>query len=89
MFVYHLFYSVKGYPTVDGRAEAVGVTFAHFTPPTDCSYSSALVTNNPLSPDAVHPLEINNVIQIDVTHENLVHFYDPDPNWIVQEVSSC
>lgn len=78
---------MKGYPTVDGKAEASGITFAHFIPPSDCSYSSALICNNPLSPDAVHPLEISGVTKINVTQEGLIHFYDPNPDWIVQEVS--
>ena len=78
---------MKGYPTVDGYAEASGITFAHFNLPSNCPYSSALISNNPLSPDAVHPLEISSVIKLDVTQESLIKFYDPDPSWIVQEVS--
>ena len=78
---------VKGYPTVDGEATATNITFAHFTPPVNCTYTSTLISNNPISPDAVHPLELEGVVKLDVPQNNLVYFYDPDPNWIVQEVS--
>ncbi len=77
---------VKGYPTVDGEATATNITFAHFTPPVDCTYTGALISNNPISPDAVHPLELYSVVKLDTPQNNLVHFYDPNPNWIVQEV---
>lgn len=77
---------MKGYPTVDGDATAVNLVFAHFNSTTDCSYTSALISNNPISPDAVHPLELSGVVKFDVSHDNLIHFYDPDPDWIVQEV---
>ena len=79
---------MKGYPTVDGIAMATNVTFAHFAKPQNCEYNSALISNNPISPDAVHPLDIMGVIKLDVPQENLVHFYDPNPDWINQEVRS-
>ena len=81
-----LTFLVKGYPTVDGEAVAVNITFAHFTPPNNCLYSASLISNNPLSSDAVHPLELRGVVKLDVPLQSLVHFYDPDPDWIVQEV---
>ena len=77
---------VKGYPTVDGEVVSTGITLAHFKAPNDCTYSAFTITNNPISPDAVHPLQMNEVIKLDIPQENLVYFYDPNPDWIVQEV---
>ena len=73
--------TVKGYSTIDGDAHAENVVFVSFTPLQNCAYGVYAIGNNPLSPDAVHPLHLST--------DNLAHYYDPDPEWIVQEVRHC
>ena len=77
---------VKGYPVIDGRVEATKVTFARFFSLTNCPYDIFAVGNNPLSPDAVHPMEMRETSKINVTDNNIAFFYEPDPDWVVQEV---
>ena len=43
-------------------------------------------TNNPLSPDAIHPLHMQHTTKLSVDQNSLVLYYDPNPAWIVQEV---
>lgn len=77
---------MKGYPVIDGVLNADGVSFARFTDNQDCDYGSYAVGNNPLSPDAVHPMQMRATNKYNVDLDSLVFFYEPDPAWIVQEV---
>lgn len=77
---------MKRYPTVDGQALATNVTFAQFECPSVCGCEAFAIGNNPLSPDAVHPLELTGAVKLAVPLNKLVFFYNPDPGWIVQEV---
>ena len=79
--------AVKGYPVIDGRVEATNVTFARFFSPTNCPYNVFAIGNNPLSPDAVHPMEMRQTGKINVNRDNIAFYYEPNPAWIVQEVS--
>lgn len=79
---------VKGYPVIDGVSEANNVTFARFFNLTDCSqnYGAYAIGNNPLSPDAVHPMQLSNSTRLNTAKESIAYYYPPDPTWIVQEV---
>ena len=87
--LFHVLRTVKQYPVIDGISDTVGVTFARFqdTSASGCGYKTAAIGNNPLSPDAVHPLHMEQTNKLSVHQSSLVLFYDPDPAWIVQEVS--
>ena len=71
---------------IDGRLEVTNVTFARFFTLDGCRYQPFAITNNPLSPDAVHPTEVRGAVKIDVDRLNIAHFYDPKLAWINQEV---
>ena len=77
---------MKGYPVIDGVLNTFGVSFARFTSNQNCSYGVYAVGNNPLSPDAVHPLQMVGTNKFNVDLDSLAFFYEPDPAWIVQEV---
>ena len=79
-------FTVKSYPTIDGEVTGTNMTFVEFNIPNNCGHKSYLIGNNPLSPDAVHPLQLRNVHKLSVSNDSLVFYYDPDPDWIVQEV---
>lgn len=81
------FISVKGYPVIDGVLNANRISFARFNIDPTCSYGVFAVGNNPLSPDAVHPLQMTNTSKYNVHLNSLAFFYEPMPEWIVQEVS--
>ena len=81
--------TVKGYPTVDGDAYAENIVLVNFVSLDDCGYGVFAVGNNPLSADAVHPLRLKSITKLNVSTDNLAHYYDPDPEWIVQEVRCC
>lgn len=81
--------TVKGYATIDGDAYAENIVFARFMSLDNCMYGAFAVGNNPLSADAVHPLRLASVTKLNVSTDNLAHYYDPDPEWIVQEVRHC
>ena len=55
-----LLFTVKGYPVIDGVIDASNVTFALNL--SNCSnYGVYAIGNNPLSPDAVHPMQLTTV----------------------------
>ena len=89
VFVFVSCPTVKQYPVIDGISDTVGVTFARFqdTSASGCGYKTAAIGNNPLSPDAVHSLHMEQTSKLSVHQSSLVLFYDPDPAWIMQEVS--
>ena len=80
---------VKGYPVIDGVVEATDVTFARFFNFTSCSYGVYAIGNNPISPDAVHPMHLAGSTRISTDKASVAFYYPPDPAWIVQEVSKC
>ena len=51
-----------------------------------CSYDTFAIGNNPLSPDAVHPVVMTGTTRLNSETDSLVFFHDPNPEWIVQEV---
>ena len=79
--------AVKGYPVIDGVVTTNRLTFARFFTSNGCSYRSYAVGNNPLSPDAVHPMVMAATFKLSVDLTSLVYFYEPNVEWIVQEVS--
>ena len=79
-------FSVKGYPVIDGRLELTNLTLIGFTQPASCSYNVFVIGNNPVSPDAVHPVEMRGTVKVDVPNDNIAHFYPPNEEWINQEV---
>lgn len=79
--------AVKGYPVIDGVLNTSRVSFARFTSDSNCSYGMYAVGNNPLSPDAVHPMQMTGTNKYNVHLDSLAFFYEPNPNWIVQEVN--
>ena len=74
---------------IDGRLEVTNVTFARFSPLDGCNYQPFAITNNPLSPDAVHPTEVRGAVKINVDRAHIAHYYPPNPEWINQEVHIC
>ena len=78
---------MKGYPVIDGVLNATRISFARFTTAPACSYGVFAVGNNPLSPDAVHPMQMTGTSKYNVDLNSLAFFYEPDPEWIVQEAS--
>ena len=80
---------MKGYPVIDGVLETTNMTFASFYTPSGCKYDVFAVSNNPLSPDAVHPMHMKSSTKINVSFDALVFFHEPNPDWIVQEVTHC
>ena len=82
---YSLIHTVKGYPVIDGVTRVEGVSFARFFDE-GCIYASYAVGNNPLSPDAVHPVHMTGTTKFNVSLSSLVFFYEPNIEWIVQEV---
>ena len=79
---------MKGYPVIDGVTNVESVSFARFFDQ-DCSYRSFAVGNNPLSPDAVHPMHMTRTTKYNVSLNSLVFYYEPKVEWIVQEVTLC
>ncbi len=79
--------AVKGYPVIDGVVNMERVSFARFTE-SNCNYNTVAIANNPLSPDAVHPIHMTGTNKLNVDLNRLTFFYEPDPAWIVQEASS-
>lgn len=79
---------MKGYPVIDGVLNANRVSFARFNNNGDCNYGSYAIGNNPLSPDAVHPVQMRATSKYNVNLDHLAFFYEPNPAWIVQEVSN-
>ena len=77
---------MKGYPVIDGVLKSNGISFARFNSNDGCSYGSYAIGNNPLSPDAVHPMHMSATNKYNVDLDSLAFFYEPDPAWIVQEV---
>ena len=78
---------MKGYPVIDGVLEANNVTFARFFNLTDCdNYGVYAIGNNPLSPDAVHPMQMSCSTRLSTDKESIAYYYPPNPDWIVQEV---
>lgn len=78
---------VKGYPVIDGVLRLTNITFARFSALSNpCPYGIYAITNNPLSPDAVHPIVMTGTSRLNCDENSLVHFHDPDPDWINQEV---
>ena len=72
---------------IDGVLETSNVTFARFFNVTGCSnYGVYAIGNNPLSPDAVHPMQMTGSTRLNTDKESIAHYYPPDPEWIVQEV---
>lgn len=78
---------MKGYPVIDGVVHTSRLVFARFHNNDGCLYSSYAVGNNPLSPDAVHPMQMRATSKFNVAITSLAFFYEPDPEWIVQEVA--
>ena len=72
------------YPVIDGDCRIINVTFVNFNE-RGCSFSDFSITNNPVSPDAVTPITIEKSKMIQVHGDLLMHFYPPNPAWIVQE----
>ena len=72
------------YPVIDGDCKIINVTFVNFNE-RGCSFSDFSITNNPVSPDAVTPITIEKSKLIQVDSDLLMHFYPPNPAWIVQE----
>ena len=62
-----------------------GVSFARFFA-SSCSYVTVAIGNNPLSPDAVHPVHMTGTNKFNVELDSLVFLYEPDLEWITQEV---
>ena len=62
-----------------------GVSFARFFT-SGCNYNTVAIANNPLSPDAVHPVHMSGTNKLNVDFDNLAFFYEPKLEWIVQEV---
>ena len=81
-----LFLLVKGYPVSDGVVNASRVSFARFASDPTCSHGVFAVGNNPLSPDAVHPMQMTGTSKYNVDLNSLAFYYEPKPEWIVQEV---
>ena len=79
-------FAVKGYPVIDGVLNTTRVSFARFINNHSCDYGMFAVGNNPLSPDAVHSMQMVDTTKYSVDMESLAFFYEPDPGWIVQEV---
>ena len=79
---------MKGYPVIDGVTKLEEVSFARFYDQ-GCSYHSFAVGNNPLSPDAMHPMHMIMTTKYNVSLNSLVFYYEPDLEWIVQEVILC
>ena len=80
--------SVKGYPVIDGVTKVEGVSFARFFDQ-GCGYRGFAVGNNPLSPDAVHPMHMTRTTKYNVSLNSLLFYYEPNVEWIVQEVILC
>ena len=78
---------MKGYPVIDGVTRVEGVSFARFFDE-GCVYASYALGNNPLSPDAVHPMHMTGTTKFNVSLSSLVFFYEPNIEWIVQEVGT-
>ncbi len=76
---------MKGYPVIDGVVHMDRVSFARFTD-SGCDYNTVAIANNPLSADAVHPIYMTGTNKLNVDMNTLAFFYEPDPEWIVQEV---
>ena len=70
---------------IDGVTDVEGVSFARFFDE-GCIYDSFAIGNNPLSPDAVHPMHLTTTTKFNVSLSSLVFYYEPDMEWIVQEV---
>ncbi len=77
---------MKGYPVIDGGVFTTNLTFARFFD-AECRYGIYCIGNNPLSPDAVHPMYMTGTSLFNVEKNSLAFFYEPDVGWIVQEVS--
>lgn len=78
---------VKGYPVIDGVLETNNITFARFFNLTNChTYGVYAIGNNPISPDAVHPMQLTGSTRLNTDKQSIAHYYPPDPAWIVQEV---
>ena len=74
---------------IDGVLITRRLSFARFTND-HCNYGTYAIGNNPLSPDAVHPMQMTATSKYNVHLNSLAFFYEPDPEWIVQEVChSC
>ena len=71
---------------IDGVVFANNMAFARFFD-SGCNYNIYAVGNNPLSPDAVHPIHMTETTLFNVEKDSLAFFYKPNVAWIVQEVS--
>lgn len=83
--VFSLLLSAKSYPAINGRVSLTDVTFARFQE-NPCGMESYVFTNNPLSPDAMHPFQLTRTCLRDVSTTRKVFFHPPNPAWINQEV---
>lgn len=80
---------MKGYPVINGVLNTSRLSFARFNRSNhNCMYGVFAVGNNPLSPDAVHPMQMTGTNKYSVDLDSLAFYYEPDPEWIVQEVRS-
>ena len=86
--MYRLLSTVKGYPVIDGVTRVESTSFARFYDQ-GCNYRSFAVGNNPQSPDAMHPMLMTMTTKYNVSLSSLVFYYEPDVEWIVQEVILC
>ena len=74
---------------IDGVLLLSDMVFARFTANSEeCLYKISAIGNNPLSPDAVHPIVMTTTTLLNYHPDSLVFFHDPDPDWINQEVIS-
>lgn len=72
---------------IDGVLRLTNITFARFSVISNpCPSGIYAITNNPLSPDAVHPTVMTSISHLNCDENSLVHFHDPDLEWINQEV---
>ena len=69
---------------IDGVLKMTNNTFARFF--NNCAYNTYAIGNNPQSPDAVHPVNIISTVKLNVQMTSLAFFYDPNPDWVNQEV---
>ncbi len=76
------------YPSIYGRTELYGVTFANYGVPCTEGNRGNLsdfgIGVNPRSPDANHPLYVRDAELVDVDDESVARFAKPNPEWINQ-----
>jgi hypothetical protein len=87
-------FSIHKYPSIYGRTELQGVTFAKFGEP--CKEgarrwkSDYLIGVNKHSPDAHHPVRVRGIEMVDVGDDNVVKFAELHDGWINQvHVCAC